>query len=429
LFLNGRPFYMIAALDQDFYPETVHTPTSEEFVREMMTKAKRLGINVLRCHLKVAHPVYLDVADEIGMLVWTELPSWSDCWFPSDHFSMMAAIRAEKMFYEILIRDWNHPCIVVQTIINESWGINLKDSSQRAWLTQTYDKIKELLAPLGRLVVDNSACEGNFHLKTDLEDFHQYYSMPDQVRNWDQWLDELASRPAWTFSPFGDAQRTGNEPIIVSEFGNWGLPKLPDQLPWWFSVSFGGREVTRPAGVLERFHSYGFDHLFGSFNRLAEATQWHQFISLKHEIESIRSHESIRGYVITGITDVHWEVNGLLDMWRNEKAFARSLSQLQQPDVLVCKLPRHSFYGGDRVAIPTILSHYSNRDLTGAQVRWSSSSGASGRFKVRPGIQPGTTSQLEVINLELPDVAGPTTETLDLELRLADGQRCIENSY
>ena len=87
LFLNGEPFYMIAALDQDFYPETVHTPTSVEYVRDMVVKAKALGVNTLRCHLKVAHPVYLDVADEFGMLIWTELPSWSDCWFPADqHF-------------------------------------------------------------------------------------------------------------------------------------------------------------------------------------------------------------------------------------------------------------------------------------------------------------------------------------------------------
>ena len=109
----------------------------------MMLKAKKLGINMLRCHLKVAHPVYLDVADEVGMLIWTELPSWSDSWFPSDHFSTMAAVRADKMFWEILIRDWNHPCIVLQTIMNESWGINLKDASQREWLRNTFDRIKD----------------------------------------------------------------------------------------------------------------------------------------------------------------------------------------------------------------------------------------------------------------------------------------------
>src|SRR3569832_163510 len=224
LYLNEQPFYMISTLDQDFYPETIHSPASEEIVRDMMLKAKRLGVNMLRCHLKVAYFVYLDMADEIGMLVWAEMPAWSDSWFPSDHFSYRAALRGEHMFQEVMLRDWNHPSIVVRTIINESWGITLKDPDQRQWLIAAFDRAKDMLRPLGRLVVDNSACEGNFHLKSDLDDYHMYYSMPDQVEKWDAWLKEFASRPAWTFSPHGDAQRTGKEPLIVSEFGNWGLP-------------------------------------------------------------------------------------------------------------------------------------------------------------------------------------------------------------
>jgi hypothetical protein len=429
LYLNGKPFYMMAALDQDFYPETVHSPTSVEFVRDMMTKAKRLGINVLRCHLKVAHPVYLDVADEVGMLIWTELPSWSDSWFPADHFSTMAAVRADKMFWEILIRDWNHPCIVLQTIINESWGINLKDASQRDWLRATFDRIKGLLAPLGRLVVDNSACEGNFHLKTDIEDFHQYYSMPDHVEKWDQWLQELSERPDWTFSPYGDAERTRREPLLVSEFGNWGLPKLPDELPWWFQVSFGDREVTRPAGVLERFTAYGFDRLFGTFNELAEESQWHQFVSLKYEIESIRAYDSIQGYVITGITDVHWEVNGLLDMWRNEKVYAKEMGGLQQPDLIMCKLPATSFRSGETVEVRTLFSYYSSFDLAGARVRWSTDSGAGGQFIVPSDLQPGSVRELQAIRFQLPQVEVAKEERLEIEVRLRHGHRLTENSY
>jgi hypothetical protein len=429
LYLNGNPFYMFAALDQDFYPETVHTPTSQEFVRDMMVKAKRLGINVLRCHLKVAHPVYLDVADEVGMLIWAELPSWSDCWFPSDHFSTMAAVRAEKMFWEILIRDWNHPCIVLQTIMNESWGINLKDAAQRAWLCSTFDGFKAMLAPLGRLVVDNSACEGNFHVKTDIEDFHQYYSMPDQVKKWDKWLAEFAARPAWTFSPYGDAQRTGKEPLLVSEFGNWGLPILPDELPWWFEVSFGDREVTRPAGVLDRFRAFGFDKMFDSFNELAEETQWHQFISLKYEIESIRSYESLQGYVITGITDVHWEVNGLMDMWRNDKVYARDLSMIQQPDLVICKLPTHCVEGGQSMSVPTLMSHYGSADLRGARVRWSTSWGAGGHFLIASDQEPGTVLALQEIEFTVPETDSLTTEYLELEVRSRSGHRICENGY
>ncbi len=429
LYLNGQPFYMRAALDQDFYPETIHTPTSMELVRDMMLKAKKLGINLLRCHLKVAHPVYLDVADEVGMLIWAELPSWSDCWFPSDHFSSMAAIRADRMFWEILIRDWNHPCIVLQTIMNESWGINLKDASQRDWLRTTFDRIKDLLKPLGRLVVDNSPCEGNFHVKTDIADFHQYYSMPDQVQIWDQWLSELSARPPWIYSPYGDAVSTGHEPLLVSEFGNWGLPRLPSNLPWWFNISFGGRNVTRPAGVLERFESYGLDSIFPTFNELAEETQRHQFISLKHEIESIRSHNSLQGYVITGITDVHWEVNGLLDMWRNEKVYVDDLSKLQREDLIGCKLPAYSFYEQETVDIPVFISHFSATDLAGSSIRWSTSWGEVGVTSVPGPIPSGSVKHLPAIRILLPTVKHATAQRFDLELRDRNGNRLAENSY
>jgi hypothetical protein len=429
LFLNGKPFFMIAALDQDFYPETIHTPASEEFVRDMMLKAKRLGINVLRCHLKVAHPVYLDVADELGMLVWAELPSWSDCWFPCDHFSPKAAQRGEQMFAEVVVRDWNHPCLVIQTIMNESWGINLKDAPQRAWLKEAFDRIKSELAPLGRLVIDNSPCEGNFHLKTDIEDYHNYYSQPDQASLWDTFVAEFATRAGWTFSRFGDAERTGNEPLVVSEFGNWGLPKLPSQLPWWFQHAFGEREVTRPAGVLERFRQYKLDRIFADYNDIAEQTQWHQFTSLKYEIESMRSYPSIKGYCVTGMTDVHWEANGLLDMWRNEKVFADDLSRIQQPDMIIARLASPNLTAGQEVQVPIVFSHYGDRDLTGARVRWMTDSGLNGSFAIERAIAPGTSEALTTLKFTAQSCSAPTRDTLQLEVRARNGNRLCENKY
>lgn len=427
LYFNGHPFYMIAALDQDFYPETIHTPASEEFVRDMMLKAKRLGINTLRCHLKVAHPVYLDVADELGMLVWAELPSWSDSWFPCDHFSLRAALRGEQMFAEILERDWNHPCITVQTIMNESWGINLGQPEQRQWLRDAFDRIKSSVAPLGRLVIDNSPCEGNFHLKTDVEDFHQYYSMPDQAGLWDKWVDELASRPHWTYSPYGDAERTGDEPIVVSEFGNWGLPVLPplESLPWWFQYSFGGREVTNPGGVFKRFEEYGFGTMYGDYNEFATESQWHQFLSLKHEIESIRAHGNIQGYVITAITDVHWEVNGILDMWRNPKVYADELPLFQAPDVLVPRPMKRTCFAGESLSCEVLLSHYSRFDLTGARLRWNMD-GAAGQIPV-PGAASGTVVKVGDLEFHAPDVQDARAIRVFFELRLRNGMRIAEN--
>src|SRR5207237_8949946 len=75
--LNRRPIYLLAALDQDFWPETISTPPSREALDEQIARARELGLNLLRCHIKVPDPRYLEAADEAGMLLWCELPNWS----------------------------------------------------------------------------------------------------------------------------------------------------------------------------------------------------------------------------------------------------------------------------------------------------------------------------------------------------------------
>jgi len=424
-YLNGEPFYMIAALDQDFYPEGIYTPPSEEFVRDEMLKGKRMGLNVLRCHIKIPDPVYLKVADEVGMLVWYEIPSWNDV----NHFTAKAALRGEQTFAEQVARDWNHPSIVIQSVINESWGADLKQSDQRQWLRAAYDRAKKLTAPLNRLIVDNSACCNNFHLKTDIADFHQYFSIPDNHENWDKWVKDFAARPKWIFSSHGDAQPTGREPLVVSEFGNWGLPKLPKDLPWWFGRDFAGRDVTRPAGVLERFRQYKLDSLFSDFDALAEETERHQFISLKHEIEEMRRHDSIQGYVITEFTDINWEANGLMDMYRNPKIYAAELAKIQQPDVILARTPKTNYTSGERIHIDTLLSHYSNKELSGARVAWKITSGASGHFEVGKSIARASVEALAPVSFVAPDVDKPRREQFFIEVRARDNSLIAENSY
>ncbi|HEX6717345.1 MAG TPA: glycoside hydrolase family 2 TIM barrel-domain containing protein, partial [Pyrinomonadaceae bacterium] len=423
-FLNGKPFFMIGALDQDFYPDTIYTPPSANYVRDQMLKAKSIGLNLLRCHIKVCDPTYLKTADEVGMLVWYEIPSWNDF----NHFTLEAAARGEKTFREMVERDWNHPSIVIQSIINESWGADLKQESQRQWLRQASERAKQLTRPLHRLIVDNSACCQNFHVETDIEDNHRYNSMPDYHVPFDKWVADFATHPKWNFSSYGDARRTGQEPLVVSEFGNWGLPKLPHDLPWWFSRDFNGREVTRPAGLYDRFKQFQFERLFRDYNSLAEATQWHQFTSLKHEIEEIRSHASIQGYVITEFTDINWEANGLLDMWRNTKVYAAELQQIQQPDLVIIKPQKPNYRSGEVVEARIILSHYSDKQLRGATARWSTQSGLQGQVEIKPSITNGTTTSVGSIRFNAPKTDTARREPVKLEIRDKQGTLIAANS-
>src|SRR6185369_13235054 len=105
---------------------------------------------------------------------------------------------------------------------NEDWGTALLLSGDdRTWIKYMYDRCKT--ADPTRLCVDNSACPNswgpNVHVKSDLDDFHIYANIPDHAAYFNSMAKQLNEHAGWTYSPYGDAERSGNEPVIVSEFG------------------------------------------------------------------------------------------------------------------------------------------------------------------------------------------------------------------
>src|SRR5918993_5389688 len=319
-YLNGEPLYLRAALDQDYYPETICTVPSGEFLEDQFRKAKELGLNCLRCHIKAADPRYYEVADRLGMLIWTELPNGG---MATDR----SRGRKEKLLKGIVDRDGNHPSIVIWTIINENWGVDLvHDADHREWLKQTFAWLKGYDPT--RLVVDNSPLAPSFHVESDVADYHYYAAIPDHRDAFDKFADGLAKRAAWLYSPYGDAVITGREPLMCSEFGNWGLPYPKDlrdekgQEPWWFETGHDwGDGVMYAHGVENRFTDWSLDRVFGDLRQFVLACQWQQFRALKYQIEAMRRKPSLAGYVITELHDCHWESNGLLDMRRNPRVF------------------------------------------------------------------------------------------------------------
>ncbi|MFA7287973.1 MAG: sugar-binding domain-containing protein [Melioribacteraceae bacterium] len=358
-YLNKKPFYMIAALDQNFYSESQYHSPSEEAIRDEMLKAKQLGLNLLRCHIKIPEKRYLELADELGLLIWYELPNWSQ-------FNDSTKVRGRNTLEQMLDRDWNHPSLVILTIINESWGIDLKEESQRKWLSEEYDFIKSIAH--GRLVVDNSACWNNFHVKTDINDYHTYYSIPENADQFKKFVTDMSGRPDWLFTKYGDSNETGKEPLVLSEFGNWGLPMLPEKLPFWFNRKFDDNDNYTPAGVYQRMNDYKYNRIFNDYSALALESQKVEFNALKYEIEQIRLQNPIQGYVITEFTDINWESNGLMDMWRNFKYGHKELANIQQADVIIPEVAKYNYYDNETINIDIFLSHYSGIDLSNSEL-------------------------------------------------------------
>lgn len=346
ILLNGHDLEIRAVLDQDYHPRGSSVPDSIEEWEALLQSTKELGFNMLRVHIKRPDPRYFEIADRLGILVWAELPSWL-VWSPAVAEEGIALL--ERMIGE----DGHHPSIVIWTIINESWGIDLTSPEQRAWLRSAFDRVKKVAE--GALVVDNSACEPNFHLHSDLDDYHVYRGIPESRREWDAKIADFASRPEWTYSPYGDAVRTGAEPLVLSEFGNWGLPYALDlyedgQEPWWFLLgaewASGTAEGTE---LMRRFHTLGLDEVFGSWDSFVTELHRAQSLANRYQTLSIRSHPEIAGYVLTQLSDVLWEANGLFDMNRAPKRFTSDYAMVNGPRAVAIRPERYSAFEGERL--------------------------------------------------------------------------------
>ena len=404
---------MRGALDQDYYLDGITTPPSTEFLEDQMRKAKALGLNLLRVHIKVPDPRYYEVADRLGILVWTEIPN-------AEIFSDHSARRMRETMEGILSRDGNHPSIVAWTLVNEDWGTRLRESvNQRQWLVEFFDWLKR--ADPTRLVVDNSPCAPNYHVKTDINDFHYYRTVPERRSEWDQLTAEFAAGADWTFSPHGDAVRTGDEPLVVSEFGVWGLPQIaplrgPDGAdPWWFaSGDLWSDGAANPQGVEERFQTLRLEEVFGSFDRFVEATQWYQFANLKYEIERLRTYPSIAGYVVTELTDVHWEANGLMDMARNPRVFGERFAEINTDIVILPGLERWAYWAGETVSIAAQIASGGKAVPAGSTLEWRIGR-TSGRIEV-PALGPLQVEPVAGLTVSMPqlDVAAMVDVEFDL---------------
>ncbi len=415
IYLNGAPVYLRAVLDQGYFAETIYTPPSRELLIEQARTIKAMGFNCLRIHIKVEDPRYYDVADEVGLLVWTEIPNWV-------LLTEDVKRRARETFIGMLARDGHHPSIFAWTLINENWGTDLtRDPAHRRWLADFTAEAKQLDPT--RLIVDNSACHDNAHVAGDLDDFHWYRVQPDHAQHWDEWVADFATRASWAWYQDYAQNRRGDLPLLVSEFGNWGLPDPAEiheagKEPWWFETGHGWDDgQVYPHGVELRYVTSGLATLFPTFNDFARASQLHMVRSLHYEISTMRLHDAVGGYVVTEMTDVQWEPNGMLTMARKPKEGTLThLAAINQDKVVVLRPQRWSGKPGDCLPVIVAAKGIDGAEA-GGQIVWRAGS-AQGALAAPGGTIEAPLAAPGMVTLEATwqDEAGATLAVNQVEL-------------
>ncbi|HNX56528.1 MAG TPA: glycoside hydrolase family 2 TIM barrel-domain containing protein [Prolixibacteraceae bacterium] len=169
--LNNKPCFQFGPLDQGWWPDGLYTAPTDEALKYDLQKTKDFGFNMIRKHVKVEPARWYTYCDQLGILVWQDMPSGdrSPQWQNHNYFNGNEFIRSaeseanyRKEWKEIIDYLYSNPCVVTWVPFNESWG-QFKTPEIVEW-TKTYDP--------SRLV--NPASGGNHYPVGDILDLHNY---------------------------------------------------------------------------------------------------------------------------------------------------------------------------------------------------------------------------------------------------------------
>ncbi len=93
------------------------------FPRAWYEMDKAINVNIIRLHAMVYPEYYLDVADEMGMLIVDESSLWGsggNFWYGDDGFRR----RGVQHLHEFVLRDRNHPAVAIWSVGNEIAWMN-----------------------------------------------------------------------------------------------------------------------------------------------------------------------------------------------------------------------------------------------------------------------------------------------------------------
>lgn len=274
--LNNKNYFEFGPLDQGWWPDGLYTAPTDEALKYDIIKTKELGFNMIRKHVKVEPERWYTHCDELGILVWQDMPSGDEqpIWQTQKYFNGTELRRTaeseaiyKKEWKEIMNHLYSYPSIVVWVPFNEGWG-QFKTTEIAEW-TMAHDPT--------RLI--NPASGGNHFTTGDILDLHNYPG-PDMF--------------------LYDGQRV----TVLGEYGGIGLP-LEGHL--WKSDNNWG---------------------YVKFKNSDEVTA--EYIKYAKQLKSMAK-SGFSAAVYTQTTDVEGEVNGFMTYDRKvDKMNFREIKKINQ---------------------------------------------------------------------------------------------------
>ena len=355
-YLNGKPLYLKASFFEGLYPVQLAYPDSREMAIREIQLAKDAGFNMIRPWRKPPPPMWLDLADEMGVLTVGSLAI--ECMKrPIDSLSLSGWIENEVR--QSILRDRNRTCVVQWELFNE---IN-DDQPNLKRLLHPMSVLARQLDPT-RLILDESggwAQGANMYLPYESEPtkFNDIHDYPGPQIN-DEGYQKLLLTGIKTHEEMRAMGLRGNMPgknvlpglmSFFSELGYGSLPDLVDNNKRFAEI---GNPLAPPTIYHRRLaeeqeralKESGFDKIYPDFKKFCLDQQQIHGTANRRMIEAVRCNPNVQGYCIHALTDGDWIIGaGLLDMFRNPKTYAyEGTKAASQPRILSIRVQPRNVY-------------------------------------------------------------------------------------
>ncbi len=116
ILLNGKPVFLRGISIHEESPEHPGRAWSEDDARTLLSWAKELDCNFVRLAHYPHNEAMLQMADQMGLLVWEEVPVyWTIQWENPDTLR-----NAENQLKELIARDHNRASLIIYSVANET---------------------------------------------------------------------------------------------------------------------------------------------------------------------------------------------------------------------------------------------------------------------------------------------------------------------
>lgn len=220
-FLNGKP-YPIYGVGRHQEFSDVGYAVSREQMREDMALIREVGATAVRLTHYPHDPYFLQLCDEAGLIVWSEIPFVGPGGYRFKGFVDSPPFRenGKSQLAEMIAQLYNHPSILFWGLFNE---LKEEGDNPLVYVKELHLQAKEM--DPHRLTVAASNQAGELNGVTDLIAFNQYFGWyggePDQIGKWGRQMRQ--EHPEWK--------------VGVSEYGAGASPlhqqeELKKPIPW-----------------------------------------------------------------------------------------------------------------------------------------------------------------------------------------------------